>query len=120
MFIRAECSSPLQFWRLDLFNQFTTMHGLTAVFGDQYAGVRGFALADSDDDRRARHGVRAYEQLSFLMRCRRQPARRVVLRSGRRARVRLDDVRAAVNANGPGHGPGIFAIHIMGASSIMG
>ena len=44
MFIRAELFEPgLQFWRPDLFNQFTTMHGLIMVFGAIMPAFVGFA-----------------------------------------------------------------------------
>ena len=72
-----------------------------------HAGVRRLReLADPDDDRRARHGVRAHEQLELLAAAAgRAAAGRLVLRARRRARGRLDAVCAAVGADGHRHGP---------------
>jgi cytochrome c oxidase subunit I len=106
----------------ELFNQLTTMHGLIMVFGAIMPAFVGFAnWHDPAADRRERHGLRAHEQLELLAAAAGGAAAgRVVLRAGRRAGRRLDAVRAAVDADGPGHGHGDLRVHIMGASSIMG
>ena len=106
--IRAELFQPgLQFWKPEFFNQLTTMHGVIMVFGaimPAFVGLR--ELDDPAADRRARHGVRADEQLQLLAAAARRAAdRRVVLRAGRRHRRGLDALRAADGADGPGHGP---------------
>ena len=89
---------------------------------DHAGGRRLRELADPDDDRRARHGVRADEQLELLAAAARgDPARRLVLRARRRRggaagrSIRRSSVQA-----GMGMDLTIFAIHILGASSIMG
>ena len=66
--IRAELFQPgLQFVNPEFFNQLTTLHGLIMVFGAIMPAFVGFAnWHDPDDDRRARHGVRAHEQLVLL------------------------------------------------------
>ena len=62
-------------------------------------------LADPADDRRARHGVRADEQLELLAAAARgDPAGRLVVRPGRRRRGRLDALSAAHDAGRHGHG----------------
>ena len=73
-----------------------------------HAGLRGLReLDDSHADRRLGHGVRPHEQLQLLAAARgRHHADGLVLRAGRRHRRRLDAVRPAVVADGPGHGPG--------------
>ena len=75
-----------------------------------HAGVRRFRqLADPDDDRRARHGVCAHEQLEFLAAAAGGfAADRLVLRARRRAAARLDNLSAAVGADGRRHGHGDF------------
>ena len=107
LMIRAELFEPgLQIMRPEFFNQLTTMHGLIMVFGAIMPAFVGFAnWHDPAADRRVGHGLRADEQLQLLAAAGgRHPADRVVLRSGRRDRRRLDAVRAAVHADGPGHG----------------
>ena len=106
--IRAELFQPgLQFWSPEFFNQLTTMHGAHHGVRRDHAGVRGLReLAGADDDRCARHGVRAHEQLELLAAAAGgHAAGHLVLRAGRRDRRRLDALCAAVDADGPGHGP---------------
>ena len=63
-------------------------------------------LADPADDRRARHGVRADEQLELLAAAAGgAPARDLAVRSRRRGGGRLDALSAAHRAGGDGHGP---------------
>ncbi len=74
-------------------------HGLRR----DHAGVRRLRELDGPAaDRRARHGVRAHEQPELLAA---HPGgdddRRLVLHAGRRARGRLDALRAADAADGP-------------------
>jgi hypothetical protein len=123
--IRAELFQPgLQFWKPEFFNQLTTMHGLIMVFGAIMPGVRRLRqLADPDDDRRARtwHSPRMNNWSFWLL----PPAATLlghfVLRAGRRARRRAGrSTRRCRRKMGPGMDLGIFALHIMGASSIMG
>ena len=73
-----------------------------------HAGLRRLReLADPAADRRAGHGVRAHEQLELLAAAAGGAAADgLVLRAGRRACGRLDDVSAAVGADGHGHGHG--------------
>jgi cytochrome c oxidase subunit 1 len=68
MVIRAELFQPgLQFVDPQFFNQMTTMHALVMIFGavmPAFVGLR--ELDDPADDRRARHGLAAHEQLELL------------------------------------------------------
>ena len=66
--IRAELFQPgLQIVNPEFFNSLTTLHGLIMVFGAIMPAFVGFAnWHDPDADRRARHGVRADEQLELL------------------------------------------------------
>jgi cytochrome c oxidase subunit 1 len=64
----SSCSSPgLQYVNPELFNQFTTMHGLIMVFGAIMPAFVGFRELDgAAADRRTRHGLRAHEQPELL------------------------------------------------------
>jgi cytochrome c oxidase subunit I len=87
-----------------------------------HAGLRGLReLADPADDRRVRHGVRADEQLQLLA------AAAGGAPADGRSSCRVAPRRAGWTLYaplsvqmGPGMDLAIFAIHIMGASSIMG
>ena len=98
------------------------MHGLIMVFGAIMPAFVGFAnwlvplQIGAPDMAFAR-----MNNLSFwLLHPGRADAGRLVLHAGRRAGRRLDALRAAVAADGPVDGRRIFAMHILGASSIMG
>ena len=127
LLIRAELFQPgLQFFRPEFFNQLTTMHGLVMVFGAIMPAFVGFAnwmiplQIGASDMAFARMNNFSFWLLppaalllagSFLVpggatAAGRDPAGDVVLRPGRRHRRRLDAVRAAVDADGPGHGHG--------------
>ena len=106
--IRSELFQPgLQVVHPEFFNSLTTLHGLIMIFGAIMPAAVGFANWQiPHDDRRARHGVRADEQLELLA----APARgdhadRLVLRARRRRRRRLDALSAAVGAGGHGARP---------------
>jgi cytochrome c oxidase subunit 1 len=88
-----------------------------------HAGFRRVReLDDPAADRRLRHGVCPHEQLQLLAAdSRRAAAGGFVLHARWRTSGRLDALRAADPADGPvSMDAGIFAMHIMGASSIMG
>src|SRR4029078_4630253 len=124
--IRAELFQPgLQFWRPEFFNELTTMHGLIMVFGAIMPAFVGFAnwqipmMIGAPDMAFARMNNWSFWLLPgaaillvtsvFAPGCaavRSDLAGGLVLRSGRRGRGRLDDLRAAVDADGPGHGHG--------------
>ena len=122
--IRAELWSPgLQFVEPDFFNQLTTMHALIMVFGAIMPAHRGLReLDDPDDDRGAGHGLAAHEQLELLapsVRVR-APARHL-LHGGRRPRPRAGPLYPPLVLQGGANLPfAIFAIHLMGISSVMG
>ena len=107
LMIRAELFEPgLQIMRPEFFNQLTTMHGLIMVFGAIMPAFVGFAnwmvplqIGASD------MAFARMNNFSFwLLPAGGGSAGRLVLRAGRRDRRRLDAVRAAVHADGPGHG----------------
>ena len=78
-------------------------------------------MADSADDRSLRYGLRPDEQLQLLVASSSGPvAGWLLFRAWRRDSGWLDLVCTLVGANGPGMDLAIFAVHIMGASSIMG
>ena len=122
--IRAELAEPgLQFVKPEFFNQMTTMHALVMIFGGDHAGLRRPGQLDgAAADRRAGHGAAAHEQLVVL-----DPAVRL-----HPAAVDAVPARAARRpAAGRMYPPlmlqgganvafTIFAIHMMGISSIMG
>ena len=123
LLLRTELFQPgLQFLQPEFFNQLTTMHGLIMVFGAIMPAFVGFAnwqiplMIGAGDMAFARMNNFSF----WLLPPAGAAAGRFVLRSRRRHRGRLDALCAAVGADGPGHGHGIFALHIMGASSIMG
>ena len=68
MVIRAELFQPgLQIISPDFFNQMTTVHGLIMVFGAIMPAFTGLGkLDDSNDDWRARYGFATDEQLELL------------------------------------------------------
>jgi len=81
----------------------------------------GSPTGSAADDRRSRHGFCAPEQLELLDASRGgDPARRIVLRA-RGATAAGWTIYAPLSTQmGPGMDLAIFALHIMGASSIMG
>jgi cytochrome c oxidase subunit 1 len=124
LLIRAELFQPgLQVVNPELFNQLTTMHGLIMVFGAIMPAFVGFAnwmiplqIGASD------MAFARMNNFSFWLLI---PAGimlvGIVLHARWRTRRRLDAVCAADAADGPQSlDAGIFAMHIMGASSIMG
>ena len=66
--VRAELFQPgLQLMKPEFFNQLIGVHALVMIFAGADAGGDGFCqLDDSADDRRARHGVAAPQQLGIL------------------------------------------------------
>ena len=74
MVIRAELFQPgMQIVQAETFNMLTTMHGLIMIFGFiMPVFVRACQLDDSFNDRRARYGLAADQQLELLAitRCR--------------------------------------------------
>jgi len=118
--IRAELFQPAAVLHPEFFNSLTSMHGLIMVFGAIMPAFVGFAnwqvpmMIGAPD-----MAFAAHEQLELLL-CRWRPhcwSRR--FRAGRRGRGRLDHYAPLSTQMGRG-GLGIFALHIMGASSIMG
>ena len=108
LLLRTELFQPgLQFVRPEFFNQLTTMHGLIMVFGAIMPAFVGFAnwqipmMIGAGDMAFAR-----MNNLSFWLL---PPAALLlvdlVLRARRRHGGRLDALRAAVGADGPGDGP---------------
>src|SRR6195256_111151 len=121
--IRAELFQPgLQFWHPEFFNQLTTMHGLVMVFGAIMPAFVGFAnwqvpmMIGAPDMAFARLNNWSFWLLP--------PAAILLISSffvpggataaGRTIYAPLSPQR------GPGMDFAIFALHIMGASSIMG
>ena len=104
LLIRLELFQPgLQFFNPELFNQFTTMHGLIMVFGAIMPAFVGFAnWMIPMQIGAAGHGLRAHEQPELLAA---DPggadARGLVLHARWRPRGRLDALRAAHAADGP-------------------
>ncbi len=107
LLLRTELFQPgLQFFHPELFNQFTTMHGLIMVFGAIMPAFVGFAnwmiplqIGASD------MAFARMNNFSFWL----LPVGAIlltafVLHAGRRHRRRLDALRAAVAADGPRHG----------------
>src|SRR5271165_6582335 len=121
--IRAELFEPgLQFWSPELFNQFTTMHGLIMVFGAIMPAFVGFAnwqipmMIGAPDMAFAR-----LNNWSFWL----LPVAATLLivsffvPGGAPAAGWTIYAPLSIQM-GPGMDLGIFALHIMGASSIMG
>jgi cytochrome c oxidase subunit 1 len=121
--IRAELFQPgLQFWRPEFFNQLTTMHGLIMVFGAIMPAFVGFAnwqipmMIGAPDMAFAR-----LNNWSFWL----LPVAALLLVGSFFAPGGAPAAGWTIYAPlsiqmGPGMDMGIFALHIMGASSIMG
>ncbi len=121
--IRAELFEPgLQFWRPEFFNELTTMHGLIMVFGAIMPAFVGFAnwqipmMIGAPDMAFAR-----MNNWSFWL----LPAAACLLvgsffAPGGAPAAGWTLYAPLSTQMGPGMDLGIFAIHIMGASSIMG
>ncbi len=123
LLLRAELFEPgLQFFRPELFNQFTTMHGLIMVFGAIMPAFVGFAnwmvplqIGASD------MAFARMNNFSFWL----LPMAGIMLTSSFFVRGGAPAVGWTLYAPlsiqmGPGMDIGILAMHIMGASSIMG
>ena len=123
MGIRAELFQPgLQFWRPEFFNELTTMHGLIMVFGAIMPAFVGFAnwqipmMIGAPDMAFAR-----MNNWSFWL----LPVAAILLIAsffvpGGAPAAGWTLYAPLSTQMGPGMDLGIFAIHIMGASSIMG
>jgi cytochrome c oxidase subunit 1 len=123
MGIRLELFQPgLQFWRPEFFNQLTTMHGLIMVFGAIMPAFVGFAnwqipmMIGAPDMAFAR-----LNNWSFWL----LPVAAILLVGSFFAPGGAPAAGWTIYAPlsiqmGPGMDMGIFALHIMGASSIMG
>ncbi len=121
--IRAELFQPgLQFWRPEFFNELTTMHGLIMVFGAIMPAFVGFAnwqipmMIGAPDMAFAR-----MNNWSFWL----LPVAAILLVASffvpGGAPAAGWTIYAPLSIQmGPGMDLGIFALHIMGASSIMG
>jgi len=121
--IRAELFEPgLQYWKPEFFNQLTTMHGLIMVFGAIMPAFVGFAnwqipmMIGAPDMAFAR-----MNNWSFWL----LPAAATLLIASffvpGGAPAAGWTIYAPLSIQmGPGMDLGIFALHIMGASSIMG
>src|SRR6266702_1121912 len=121
--IRAELFKPgLQFFNPDRFNQFTTMHGLIMVFGAIMPAFVGFAnwqipmMIGAPDMAFARMNNWSFWLLP--------PAATLLVTSffvpGGAPAAGWTIYAPLSTQMGPGMDLGIFALHIMGASSIMG
>ena len=121
--IRAELFQPgLQFWRPEFFNQLTTMHGLIMVFGAIMPAFVGFAnwqipmMIGAPDMAFARMNNWSFWLLP--------PAAILLVASffvpGGAPAGGWTIYPPLSTQMGPGMDLGIFALHIMGASSIMG
>ena len=121
--IRAELFQPgLQFWRPEFFNQLTTMHGLIMVFGAIMPAFVGFAnwqipmMIGAPDMAFARMNNWSFWLLP--------PAAILLVTSffvpGGAPAGGWTIYAPLSTQMGPGMDLGIFALHIMGASSIMG
>ena len=121
--IRAELFQPgLQFWRPEVFNQLTTMHGLIMVFGAIMPAFVGFAnwqipmMIGAPDMAFARMNNWSFWLLP--------PAALLLVSSffvpGGAPAAGWTIYAPLSTQMGPGMDLGIFALHIMGASSIMG
>jgi len=123
MGIRAELFQPgLQFWHPDFFNQLTTMHGLIMVFGAIMPAFVGFAnwqipmMIGAPDMAFARMNNWSFWLLP--------PAALLLVTSffvpGGATAAGWTLYAPLSTQMGPGMDMAIFALHIMGASSIMG
>ena len=121
--IRAELFQPgLQFWRPEFFNELTTMHGLIMVFGAIMPAFVGFAnwqipmMIGAPDMAFARMNNWSFWLLP--------PAATLLVTSffvpGGAPAAGWTIYAPLSTQMGPGMDLGIFALHIMGASSIMG
>jgi cytochrome c oxidase subunit 1 len=121
--IRLELFQPgLQFWRPDFFNELTTMHGLIMVFGAIMPAFVGFAnwqipmMIGAPDMAFARMNNWSFWLLP--------PAAILLVSSffvpGGAPAAGWTIYAPLSTQMGPGMDLGIFALHIMGASSIMG
>jgi cytochrome c oxidase subunit 1 len=121
--IRAELFQPgLQFWRPEVFNELTTMHGLIMVFGAIMPAFVGFAnwqipmMIGAPDMAFARMNNWSFWLLP--------PAATLLVASffvpGGAPAAGWTIYAPLSTQMGPGMDLGIFALHIMGASSIMG
>ncbi len=121
--IRLELFEPgLQFWRPEQFNEFTTMHGLIMVFGAIMPAFVGFAnwqipmMIGAPDMAFARMNNWSFWLLP--------PAALLLVSSffvpGGAPAAGWTIYAPLSTQMGPGMDLGIFALHIMGASSIMG
>ena len=121
--IRAELFQPgLQFWEPEFFNQLTTMHGLIMVFGAIMPAFVGFAnwqipmMIGAPDMAFARMNNWSFWLLP--------PAAILLVASffvpGGAPAAGWTIYAPLSTQMGPGMDLGIFALHIMGASSIMG
>src|SRR4051812_8390904 len=121
--IRAELFQPgLQFWKPEFFNQLTTMHGLIMVFGAIMPAFVGFAnwqipmMIGAPDMAFARMNNWSFWLLP--------PAAILLVTSffvpGGAPAAGWTIYAPLSTQMGPGMDLGIFALHIMGASSIMG
>src|SRR3981189_3109500 len=121
--IRAELFQPgLQFWHPEFFNQLTTMHGLIMVFGAIMPAFVGFAnwqvplMIGAPDMAFAR-----LNNWEFLMRPVAAPLLVGSFFVPGGAPAAGWTIYAPLSTQmGPGMDLAIFALHIMGASSIMG
>src|SRR5882724_9130027 len=123
LIIRAELFSPgLQFVNPDFFNQLTTMHGLIMIFGAIMPAFVGFAnwqipmMIGAPDMAFARLNNWSFWLLPF--------AATLLVTSffvpGGAVAAGWTIYAPLSTQMGPGMDLGIFALHIMGASSIMG
>mgnify|MGYP003335507256 FL=1 len=121
--IRLELFQPgLQYWRPEFFNQLTTMHGLIMVFGAIMPAFVGFAnwqipmMIGAPDMAFARMNNWSFWLLP--------PAALLLVASffvpGGAPAAGWTIYAPLSTQMGPGMDLGIFALHIMGASSIMG
>src|SRR6187401_3049221 len=121
--IRAELFQPgLQFWRPEFFNELTTMHGLIMVFGAIMPAFVGFAnwqipmMIGAPDMAFARMNNWSFWLLP--------PAATLLMSSffvpGGAPAAGWTIYAPLSTQMGPGMDLGIYALHIMGASSIMG
>ena len=123
LMLRAELFQPgLQFWSPEFFNQLTTMHGLIMVFGVIMPAFVGFAnwqipmMIGAPDMAFARMNNWSFWLLP--------PAATLLVASffvpGGATAAGWTIYAPLSTQMGPGMDLAIFALHIMGASSIMG